>query len=269
MVYATGDTQAGSLASGLYPSVAAEYPNLVFDEFDPAKAEGLDVVFLGLPHEASMAVAPQLHGKVGCVVDLSAAFRLKDASLYPTWYGFVHDQPELLAGRGRPPRVASRGPQGSNADRHPRLPRHGGNARAGSVGRRRSDPDNRRDRQLHHRGQRCWKVVEAHIDVLHCRRRRQRLRPARPPSHSGDRAGDRRSGALHAAPRAASWGCLLRATRSPTGDATTASPSATLAGRYRDGSRSSSSVRHPRRRRPCSEATSRSSRRASTNAPTP
>ena len=44
-----------------------------------------------------MAVAPQLHGKVGCVVDLSAAFRLKDASLYPTWYGFVHDQPELLA----------------------------------------------------------------------------------------------------------------------------------------------------------------------------
>ena len=44
-----------------------------------------------------MALAPQLHGKVGCLVDLSAAFRLKDASLYPTWYGFDHDQPELLA----------------------------------------------------------------------------------------------------------------------------------------------------------------------------
>jgi N-acetyl-gamma-glutamyl-phosphate reductase len=97
VIYATGDTQAGSLASGLYPSLAAHYPNLVFDEFDPAKAEGLDVVFLGLPHEASMALAPELHGKVGCLVDLSAAFRLKDASLYPTWYGFVHDQPELLA----------------------------------------------------------------------------------------------------------------------------------------------------------------------------
>jgi N-acetyl-gamma-glutamyl-phosphate reductase len=96
VVYATGDTQAGSLASNLYPSLAAHYPNLVFDEFDPAKAEGLDVVFLGLPHEASMALAPQLHGKVGCLVDLSAAFRLKDASLYPTWYGFTHDQPELL-----------------------------------------------------------------------------------------------------------------------------------------------------------------------------
>ena len=97
VVYATGDSQAGSLASAVYPSLAARYPNLVFDEYDPAKADGLDVVFLGLPHEASMALAPQLHGTVGCLVDLSAAFRLKDASLYPTWYGFDHDQPELLA----------------------------------------------------------------------------------------------------------------------------------------------------------------------------
>lgn len=97
VVYATGDSQAGTAASVLYPSLAARYPDLVFAEFDPANAEGLDVVFLGLPHEASLAVAPQLHGKVGCVVDLSAAFRLKDASLYPTWYGFIHDQPALLA----------------------------------------------------------------------------------------------------------------------------------------------------------------------------
>ena len=97
VVYATGDSQAGTAASVLYPSLAARYPDLVFAEFDPANAEGLDVVFLGLPHEASLAVAPQLHGKVGCLVDLSAAFRLKDASLYPTWYGFIHDQPALLA----------------------------------------------------------------------------------------------------------------------------------------------------------------------------
>lgn len=97
VVLATGDTQAGTLAANVYPSLAARYPDLVFAEFDPTLADGLDVVFLGLPHEASMALAPQLHGKVGCLVDLSAAFRLKDASLYPTWYGFTHDQPELLA----------------------------------------------------------------------------------------------------------------------------------------------------------------------------
>jgi N-acetyl-gamma-glutamyl-phosphate reductase len=96
VVYATGDSQSGTLASSLYPSLAVAYPNLVFEEFDPARTVGLDLVFLGLPHEASLSLAPQLLGKVGCVVDLSAAYRLKDASLYPTWYGFEHDQPELL-----------------------------------------------------------------------------------------------------------------------------------------------------------------------------
>jgi N-acetyl-gamma-glutamyl-phosphate reductase len=34
---------------------------------------------------------------VGCLIDLSAAYRLKDASLYPRWYGFTHTQPELLS----------------------------------------------------------------------------------------------------------------------------------------------------------------------------
>lgn len=96
VVYATGDSQAGTLASSLYPSLAIAYPNLVFAEYEAESAEGLDVVFLGLPHEASLVVASQLFGKVGCIVDLSAAYRLKDASLYPQWYGFTHDQPDLL-----------------------------------------------------------------------------------------------------------------------------------------------------------------------------
>ncbi len=97
VVYATGDTQAGTRAAALYPSLAGYYPALVFEEFDAARAEGLDLVFLGLPHEASLALAPKLVGTVGCVVDLSAAYRLKDASMYPQWYGFTHDQPAMLA----------------------------------------------------------------------------------------------------------------------------------------------------------------------------
>ena len=97
VVYATGDTHAGTYAADLYPSLATHYPHLMLESFDPSRADGLDLVFLGLPHEASMALAPQLVGNVGCVVDLSAAYRLKDASLYPTWYGFTHDQPGLLA----------------------------------------------------------------------------------------------------------------------------------------------------------------------------
>ena len=97
VVVATGDSQAGTLAASLYPSLAAAYPNLVFAEYDADRLDGLDLVFLGLPHEAALDVVPQLRGRVGAIVDLSAAFRLKDASLYPRWYGFEHTHPELLS----------------------------------------------------------------------------------------------------------------------------------------------------------------------------
>jgi N-acetyl-gamma-glutamyl-phosphate reductase len=39
---------------------------------------------------------PDLVSKVGIVVDLAADFRLKDAALYPTWYGEPHTAPQLL-----------------------------------------------------------------------------------------------------------------------------------------------------------------------------
>jgi N-acetyl-gamma-glutamyl-phosphate reductase len=94
---ATGDSLAGQLAATVYPSLTTAYPSLVFDEFDADRFDGLDVVFLGLPHEASMAMVSQLSGRVGVIVDLSAAYRLRDATSYPTWYGFEHDQPEHLA----------------------------------------------------------------------------------------------------------------------------------------------------------------------------
>jgi len=94
---ATGDTKAGSRAASLYPSLAAVYPDLVFTEADPSGLEGLDLVFLALPHGAAQALAPELLGKVGVLVDLSADFRLKDAASYPRWYGAEHARPDLLA----------------------------------------------------------------------------------------------------------------------------------------------------------------------------
>ncbi len=99
VVVATAEANAGQRVAELYPALAAAYPDLTLGPVDPADLTGLelDLVFLGLPHEASMKLAPELVGKVGCVVDLSAAFRLKDATAYPRWYGFEHDQPELLA----------------------------------------------------------------------------------------------------------------------------------------------------------------------------
>ena len=96
VVLATGDSQAGSRVADLYPSLAAAHPATVFAAPDPEAAEGLDIVFLALPHGASQHLVPDLRKRVGILVDLAADFRLRDPSLYPEWYGEEHHQPELL-----------------------------------------------------------------------------------------------------------------------------------------------------------------------------
>ena len=95
-VLATGDTAAGTAAADVYPSLAGAYPTLRFAESDPDLADGLDLVFLALPHGASQDVVPLLRKRVGVIVDLAADFRLKDPALYPRWYGDEHRHPELL-----------------------------------------------------------------------------------------------------------------------------------------------------------------------------
>jgi N-acetyl-gamma-glutamyl-phosphate reductase len=97
VVLATAESQAGTRAADLYPSLAAAYGDMVFADNDPALADGLDVVFLALPHGASQHLLPDLAKRVGVIVDLAADFRLKDPALYPVWYGEEHHQPDLLA----------------------------------------------------------------------------------------------------------------------------------------------------------------------------
>ncbi|MEO1584994.1 MAG: N-acetyl-gamma-glutamyl-phosphate reductase [Planctomycetota bacterium] len=58
---------------------------------------GAEVAFLATPHEASVGLAGDLLDAGVRVVDLSAAFRLQEASLYPRFYGFDHARPDLLA----------------------------------------------------------------------------------------------------------------------------------------------------------------------------
>ena len=96
VAWATGDTQAGTLVAGLYPSLAAAYPGLAFETFDPAMAGGVDLVFLALPHGASQRLMPELLGAGPKVVDLGADFRLRDPAVYQRWYGEAHVAPELL-----------------------------------------------------------------------------------------------------------------------------------------------------------------------------
>lgn len=96
VVWATADSQAGVPVAELYPSLARAYKDVVFAPNDPAEAEGLDLVFLALRHGAAQGLVPDLIKRVAAIVDLSADFRLRDASLYPAWYGSEHTCPELL-----------------------------------------------------------------------------------------------------------------------------------------------------------------------------
>jgi N-acetyl-gamma-glutamyl-phosphate reductase len=93
---ATAHSHAGEPVASHTPSLGAAYPGLVYEESDPARFEGLDLVFCGLPHGESQRIVPALRTRVGMVVDLAADFRLKDAALYPQWYGEEHRAPELL-----------------------------------------------------------------------------------------------------------------------------------------------------------------------------
>jgi len=93
---ATADSHAGHRAAELYPSLAAAYPDLVYSATDVERLDGLDLVFLAMPHGQSQTLVPELIGRVGHLVDLAADFRLRDAALYPTWYGAEHQAPELL-----------------------------------------------------------------------------------------------------------------------------------------------------------------------------
>jgi N-acetyl-gamma-glutamyl-phosphate reductase len=92
---ATGDSQAGTAVADLYPSLAGAYGDLAFVPWDPSLAEGLDAVFLGLPHGASQGIVGDLLGRVRAVVDLAADFRLP-LEAYRTWYHDEHSAPELL-----------------------------------------------------------------------------------------------------------------------------------------------------------------------------
>jgi N-acetyl-gamma-glutamyl-phosphate reductase len=85
--------------SSLYPRFKKQLDMLVLpwnDELAPTLQGKVDVAFLALPHEASEAVTPLLLDQGIDVVDLSGAFRLKQPQLYPQYYGYQHQHPQLL-----------------------------------------------------------------------------------------------------------------------------------------------------------------------------
>lgn len=89
-------TLKGIPISAVYPHFTG-LTSLTFSDFTPEEvAERAEVIFLALPHNASMAVAPLFLEAGRKVIDLSADFRLRDESVFNRWYG-KHQVPELLS----------------------------------------------------------------------------------------------------------------------------------------------------------------------------
>lgn len=87
MVYATSNT---------YANDPVPYTDLRYIPMDSAKFEGVDVVFLALPHKESAPVAKQALECGVKVLDLSADLRLNTPESYEKWYKVAHPNPELL-----------------------------------------------------------------------------------------------------------------------------------------------------------------------------
>ncbi|HVL89550.1 MAG TPA: N-acetyl-gamma-glutamyl-phosphate reductase [Actinomycetota bacterium] len=92
---ATSREFAGKDIAGVYPNLSA-YAGRTFSSLEDAGLDQADIVFLALPHGASMSVGAPLADAGARIVDFSADFRLTDAALYAAWYGADHAAPEWL-----------------------------------------------------------------------------------------------------------------------------------------------------------------------------
>ena len=77
--------------------IGAKQPATVQCTPEAVRAEHLALVFLATPADVSMELAPQMLDAGAKVIDLSGAFRLRDAGTYSRWYKEKHTAPELLA----------------------------------------------------------------------------------------------------------------------------------------------------------------------------
>lgn len=93
---AVSDSLAGTPLAKAYPAFAG-YTNLRFEPLDEAALSACDIVFLAVPHTASLALTPKLIDVGVNVIDLSADYRLKDPAVYEQWYGTPHTSAKLLA----------------------------------------------------------------------------------------------------------------------------------------------------------------------------
>lgn len=84
----------GKPVSKVHPNLRKQ-SNLTFCSL--SDLEPCDVLFLCLPHGASMEQINRFEKQADCIIDLSADFRLNTPELYENWYHKPHTQPDLLS----------------------------------------------------------------------------------------------------------------------------------------------------------------------------
>ena len=92
----TSRADAGLRVDALYPSLRGSI-NAVFSQPEVDALAECDVVFFATPNGTAMLMAEQLLARGVKVIDLSADFRLKDATEWSKWYGMEHVCPDLIA----------------------------------------------------------------------------------------------------------------------------------------------------------------------------
>lgn len=91
----TSRAEKGLRVDAVYPNLRG-FNGLCFVEPIIENLTACDVVFFATPHATAMHTAKDLLAAGIKIVDLSADFRLKDASVWQQWYGATHVCPELL-----------------------------------------------------------------------------------------------------------------------------------------------------------------------------
>ena len=94
LAFATSRSDTGKRLRDLYPRYRSE---VEFTELSLDELEDVDAAIVAYPHGAATPVVAGMRGLGISVVDLSADFRLVDASVYELWYA-PHGEPELLEG---------------------------------------------------------------------------------------------------------------------------------------------------------------------------
>jgi len=93
IVFATSQSHAGKTLNNIFPSA----PPLPLISGEDAPLDEIECAFLCLPHAAAAVTAVRALAAGVRVIDLSADFRLRDASTYAEWYAHTHPAPDLLA----------------------------------------------------------------------------------------------------------------------------------------------------------------------------